>query len=118
MRIAFFFCIMAERTKPSVYMRDMPPQRSFRFLAERQCKTFTNRTLAKRPVTDPREAFSLFPRVLTFIAVFLAMFIVIPSGSLCGVEWGERFNTDFFLYHREEIHWLTFHKRSRASAPL
>ena len=83
-----FFCIMAERTKPSIHARYT--QRSFPFLAERWCKTFTNGTLAKRPVTGPREAFSLFPRVLMFIAVFLAMFIGIPSGSLCGVEWGER----------------------------
>lgn len=89
MRIAFF-CIMAETTKPSIHARYA--QRSFRFLAERQCKTFTNRTLAKRPGTGPREALSLFPRVLMFIAVFLAMFIGIPSGSLCGVEWGERFS--------------------------
>lgn len=89
MRIAFF-CIMAERTKPSIHARYA--QRSFRFLAERQCKTFTNRTLAKRPGTGPREALSVFPRVLMFIAVFLAMFIGIPSGSLCGVEWGERFS--------------------------
>ena len=83
-----FFCIMAERTKPSIHARYT--QRSFPFLAERWCKTFTNGTLAKRPVTGPREAFSLFPRVLMFTAVFLAMFIGIPSGSLCGVEWGER----------------------------
>ena len=106
-----FFCIMAERTKPSIHERYT--QRSFPFLAERWCKTFTNGTLAKQPVTGPREAFSLFPRVLMFIAVFLAMFIGIPSGSLCGVEWGERAqNTEFFFYHREEIYWLTFHKRS------
>ena len=95
MRIAFF-CIMAERTKPSIHAQYT--QRSFRFLAERQCKTFTNRTLAKRPVTGPREDFSLYPRVLMSIAVFLAMLIVIPSWSrLCGVEWGERFNTDFLF---------------------
>lgn len=105
MRIAFF-CIMAERTKPSIHARYT--QRSFPFLAERWCKTFTNGTLAKRPVTGPREAFSLLPRVLMFIAVFLAMFI----GILCGVEWGERFNREFFFDHREEIYWLTFHKRS------
>ena len=62
--------------------------------------------MAKRPVTGPREAFSLFPRVLMFIAVFLAMFIGIPSGNLCGVEWGERFNTEFFFYHRKKMHWM------------
>ena len=41
-----------------------------------------------------------------FIAVFLAMFIGIPSGNLCGVEWGERFNTEFFFYHRKKMHWM------------
>lgn len=91
-----FFCIMAERTKPSIHARYT--QRSFPFLAERWCKTFTNGTLAKRPVTGLREAFSLFPRVLMFITVFLAMFIGIPSGSLCGVEWGERAQHRIFFF--------------------
>ena len=112
MRIAFF-CIIAERTKPSIHARYA--QHSFRFLAERQFKTFMNGTLAKRPVTGPREAFSLLPRVLIFTAVFLAMFIGIPSGNLCEVEWGERFNTEFFFYHRKKMHWLTFHKRIEKS---
>ena len=83
MRIAFF-CIMVERTKPSIHARYT--QRSFPFLAERWCKTFTNGTLAKRPVTGPREAFSLLPRVLMFIAVFFAMFIGIPLWSGVGRE--------------------------------
>ena len=87
MRIAFF-CIMAERTKPSIHARYT--QRSFPFLAERWCKTFTNGTLARRPVTGPREAFSLLPRVLMFIAVFLAMFIGIPLWSGVGREVQQR----------------------------
>ena len=44
-----------------------------------------------------------------FIAVFLAMFIGIPSGSLSGVEREERF------YHRKKIHWRDV---SQGSAPL
>ena len=42
-----------------------------------------------------------------FTTVFLAMLIVIPSWSqLCGVEWGERFNTEFFFYHRKKMYWM------------
>ena len=107
MRIALF-----ERTKHH------HEQCSFRFLAERH-NALANGTLAKRFVGETtghrpeRDFFPLpiFPRALMFIAVFLAVFIGIPSGSLCWVGKERGSTQKFFFYHRKKIHWLTFHKR-------